>query len=225
MAADIEAFMKAPRRRRLMLWAAALAAIIAVGIWAWPRPHVMFDVPLNIQVLRNEHWYDLTAVAPLSDQDRLLVQSDIPDGLYAALVSFDSQGRLRVLATLSASDPTRVLQYPPAGQLAPMTSLTGTELVLVCVRRSKAITEQELKDLWPRDVTWPTLPDDSVLKLTGKGVDVLAKSRGIGDVDPRDPHADPVSTVCQDLEKLRQSLRRANIDSETGIAVGHQKSP
>jgi len=232
LAADLERYVSRPRR------AALLAGVVAVGLLAWPmwkalqprptpdpvppRPEVRLPVdPLSLRLLRQGEFHELknaqklAGVAPLKRGDELKICAPAPSGLYASLFLIDSTGKVEHLADAA---PGELLSYPPGeGKYNPLDNSSGTEVLLVCWRRSGPVGVEELRALW-EPAPWPALPDVSVLSLDGDGVKVVQGGRTFGTTQS---HSDPEGDVRARLERLRLKLHD-RVDFLTGVAFAHK---
>lgn len=240
LAAQLERFASRPGRRAVLIGVGCAVLLGAVGVAWWqlgkdrgespappagigPRPPPLPENPVSLRLARNGEFRDLPTpsrladVVPLKSGDELQIHARVPDGLSASLFWVDSRGKLRHLAD---GQPGRLLSYPPgAGQFAPLEGEGGTELLLVCWRRSGPATAEELERLWPAGQPWPALGRESVLRLDREAVSIVQKSRSLG--DPRS-RSDPEGEVRQRLEGLRLALWD-QFDHIAGIAFTYQK--
>jgi serine/threonine protein kinase len=232
LAADLERYVARPRR------AALFAGIVAVGLLAWaawkawpvppdpnppqPQPEVRLPAePLSLRLLRHDKYYELkdaqklANLAPLRRGDELKINASAPAGLHASLFLIDSTGKVEHLADAA---PGELLSYPAgAGKFKPLDNRPGTEVLLVCWRRSGPVGVEELRVLW-ESAPWPALPDVSVLSLDGDGVKVVQGGRTFGTTQS---HSDPEGDVRARLERLRLKLHD-RVDFLTGVAFAHK---
>lgn len=92
-------------------------------------------------------------------------------------------------------------------------------MVLLCGRRSGAISEDEMQSLCSGLRSWPTLPSESVLRLTPERVTVEQHGRDLG---PTTGRPNPEGDVRQRLEELRLRLCE-RFDCLEGLAFCHQQ--
>ena len=178
-------------------------------------------VPLRVEVWRNDRWLNVIDATPLADGERVRVRADVPPGYAAKLFLFDAEGNLTGLAELAADHRQQTLEYPGPGQAVPLTGKPGTEVVLVCARRSDPLTLEELRGAWGEEGAWPPLPAKSVLQVTSKGVESLSTGRGFG---PPEELSDAQSVVSRRLEMLQQALDD-KVEALTAIAFPHVRPP
>ena len=236
LAADLEAFVRAPRRRA---WAVAAAAVLlaataaCVAIYAGrsgpasnttdPAKHAAADdagVSLDMRVWNGERYVGLTTAAPLRTGDQFQVRVEASAPVYVGLFLFSSDGKLQLLAE-RRSPSAGPLHFPPdEGQAAPLTGAAGTECLLVCVSRSGRAGLEELQACWGERKPWPALPGESVFHLSPEGVKAVGgRGRGVGTpVDRPDPEGD----VRRRLEALRSRLGE-RFDYFEGLAFAHQE--
>lgn len=230
LAAELEAFAQAPAiSRRLLIGglvvAAAAAALGAYLFWPpapapVPQPTPWDPVPdpdLKVFVKGSERMRDLVRCLPLEEDNRVRIEAGRPAGLHAALLLADSDGGVEVLATAAPGEGEGKIVYPE-GEPLPIKGRPGTDLVLLCARRSGPVDVAALKARLTEVRLWPTLPGLSLLQLGRGGVKVLSTGKGLG--APRGVK-DPQGEVTRRLEKLGVELRRDH-EVVVGLAVAHR---
>ena len=194
MAADLEAAAGGMGRRAVA--AAPVLAIVLGGLF-WlglergrdsleplPRgevPAIRALSPLSVMVWRRNRYRELADAAPLNDADEIRLRGEAPSGLHTALFWVNSSGQLNRLAVAPAHTGHTTVSYPPdEGQAAPLTGPPGTECALLLGRRSGPIDLGDVRALWEGPLSWPALPDASVLRLLPSGVRVEQTGRELG---------------------------------------------
>ncbi len=217
LAERLEAF--AHRPRRLALLAAFVLVLMLSGFawWSypWAAPAATAGEPsLEVQVWRGEQSYRLLDALPLRSGDELQVLGQVPPGLQPALFWFDSEGRLHEmpLEASAASEGTR-FRYPPRPKAVKLKGPPGTEVLLVCARRSGSVEVEEIRRLFA-DRAWPSLPAHALLVLDRRQVRMLG-SRAPGQLTDR-----PASGIVERAEALRSQLA-ARVDVVVAIAFPH----
>jgi serine/threonine protein kinase len=172
---------------------------------------------LTIEVWRDKQFLgDARWMLPLETGDQLVINADLPRGLKAALLWYDTEGRLVELGPMKVS-PGQVTDrwiYPADG-VAPLEGPPGTELVLVCASRGAPVSRDELAGALGMGKPLPALPPDVSIVLNREGVQIR-KVRGLGEAEPSE------STAIRDtLDRLRLKLRDRYILFE-GLAFFHR---
>jgi hypothetical protein len=199
----------------LVVWLAQGAGAPATGTGdAAPRE----PARLTVRVLdRGGRSVEVENSAALRTGTMVRVEGRAPAEAHAALF-LCTGGKLRRLA--SAGPEERSLSYPAApNKAAPLTGPDGTELVLLCVRRSGPIEDEEVGDLLGGLAPLPLLPGMWVLRLGREGVEELQRGRDLG---PPQAWADPAGEVARRLEEVRPGLRE-RFDDFVGLAFAHRR--
>jgi predicted Ser/Thr protein kinase len=234
-----------PTRRGRWLAVAGAAALLALGgvlLWAaWPGGHTTgaadptgaarpearrFELRARVERPPGHPGFvDLTAIAPVLDDDAVRVESVAPAGMHVALFHFKDrkpeEEKLKLLTAAEPADEDRPLSYPEqADKTVTIEGKPGNELVLMVARRSGSITKDDLRDLLAGE--WPQLPAHVVLQMSPREVkarfarrpgdgpedDVLNRltdrSRDFGKLRDR---PDPEGEARRRLEELRTQLR------------------
>lgn len=162
---------------------------------------------------------DLSDALPLRSGDGLEIQGRLPPDAHAALFLFDSEGQLHdlPLARGTSSDAEWVY-FPGQGKAAPLTGPPGTVLLLVCVRQSKPIELEAIRNLFETGRPWPKMQRKlaySLLMLDRQRVYV--PTRGFGAATDT-PEADLLNRA----ETLRTGLAD-RFDDFTGRAFTLQE--
>ncbi len=225
------------RRRWLIGGALTAAAAILVAlapIWgsgeppSRPNPGPASSAvaqlrPLQIQVWldsKRRYTSDLTDAVPLRTGVELRISGMVPAGMYGSLFAVNAEGQVRLLREAAPADAEQELSFPQdPNQSIRLRGPIGTEVVLVCARRAAPVTAAEVQQWWTTSGSWPTLPNDIVLRLLGDAVVRDTKTR---DFDPARDRPDPEGEVRRRLETVRNQLRQ-HVDYFEGVAFPHQK--
>ena len=243
MAADLEAVARParlPAALAIALIALITAVVLATGSWKRITSGPSTGLPaqatsdsavqqalgqcaeesgkpmLSVTVGRKRRLCELTDAVPLRNHDEIRIRASVPPGLYVAMFWSGSDGRLRLLATMDPATTRTTLNYPANERDAsPITGSQGTECVLVCARKDKAIDVDAVQSLWGDPL--PPLPKSSVLRLRPDRVVEEDPSRDLGEPQQR---SDPAGEVSGRLEKVRHQLQQ-QFESFEGIAFAH----
>jgi hypothetical protein len=174
-----------------------------------------------VQVCRGNELFELRDAVPLVTGDRLLVRCDLPRGLHASLFWFDTEGTLTELTPVainSAVSRDQLLYPHPPNGLVPLTGPPGTELVLICARRSGPVDRADLEKLFTRGRPLLPLPRNVVVRwdLDEFRVEML---RGVGK-----PEAGPTGELQELFDAIRRTSPRP-FDFVAGVAFSHQARP
>lgn len=218
MAERLEAFVNRPRRR---LGVALLVLLLMIGafVWWWGPSFSPVaaggDAALEVQVWRGEQSMHLLDALPLHSGDELQVLGRIPRGFEPVLFWFDTEGHLQELElqTTSSGNGTS-FRYPPRGLATKLEGQPGTEVLLVCARRSGRVDAEEIRRLFA-DRTWPLLPIHNLLVLDRRQVRMLG-TRGPGQLTDR-----PNTGIIEQAESLRSRLAE-RMDVIAGVAFPHR---
>ncbi len=219
MAERLEAFAQRPRRFAQI---AVLVLLLILGMlvcWLrpWDSPAVADGEPsLEVQVWRDRQSFRLLDALPLRSGDELQLLGRVPPGFEPALFWFDSEGHFHELpletATAGGGTPFR---YPPRGKAVQLTGPPGTEVLLVCARRSSSVEAASIRDLFA-ERPWPRLPAHTLLLLDRRQVRMLG-SRAPGQLTDR-----PNSGIVEQAESLRTQLA-ARLDLVVAVAFPHHQ--
>jgi hypothetical protein len=250
MARELERF---GGRRRRMLAAAGLAAaamLLALVVWAvWPRggdgvaagngeeeveadPYAQFEPNVEFAVwqVNAGEVLPLNRSVPVYSDDRWQLSGRVPAGMHVSLFTFDSAGRLRKLDRCEVQHGKEADQvyYPSQYFAAPLSDLPGTEVVLLCARRSKPVELEDIADLFEEGSPWPAIPAQAIVRLERQDVKFEHGRQREGTTlaaakSPADEAAFPVG-VRQRAETLRTALAR-RCDYSVGVIFPHEKPP
>jgi hypothetical protein len=241
MAADLEGYLRRPRLLAYAAGGAVGLALLGLAVWLGsgrrdapapggePGPAPSATPPaapeqpgrprLAVRVWQETRYTDVADSLPLQNGDEVQVVAEVAPGLHAALFLFNSAGELERLAAVTPGEQTQTLRYPPdAGKSVPLEGPAGTEVVLVCGRRDRPVSLEELRGVWGEAGRWPELAGQTLLGLERDRVVVVAGGRGFGAAQDR---ADPEGEVRRRLETLREALR-GRFDWFEGLAFGHR---
>lgn len=238
LAAELEAAARGPGgTARLVLAGGALAVAALLGL-AWlssapgPRgpnlpappagrqPLLPAGRSLSVRVWTDDGYRDLAPVAPLRTGDELQVRADVPAGFYASLFLFGSTGQIELLAGKGPEGPPSPLRYPAEPDKAvPLEGPEGTELLLVCGRRSGRVGVDEVRAAWGQEGRWPALPGLTILRMQPDRVVVEQSGKGLG--APKD-RPDPEAEVRRRLDELRRRLHD-RFEYVEGLAFAHRQ--
>jgi predicted Ser/Thr protein kinase len=229
LAADLRVWL---HRRWLIGGSIAAGGLFLLGLTAFgprdqrppamptPPTHaaVVRPDPLTVRVWRTNRYIDMPDPTPLHNGDQVRIRAAIPAEMHGSLFAVNAAGLVALLRDVPPADAVQELTFPASeGQAVPLGGPPGTELVLVCGRRSGRVTVAELQRWW--NEPWPALPEASVLRLERERVVVEQKGRDFG--APRD-RPDPEGEVRRRLEELRGRLL-GQVDYFEGLAFAHQK--
>ena len=224
-AEELERFVRRPHViRRVLLAAAAILLVGAVGLWFATRPAATPVLPaapnapeLLIQVARGDAYLDLRSALPLkTETDRVQIVAKVPAGFEGVLFHVDTRGKVKQLAAhASPADAFTRLVFPGEGGQAPFDPGTsGTEFVLLCA----APTPEDLDGL--DDLVGSLIP--ALPKLPLKVTVWLNRDEPQRQSSPFGlAKADPVAQVEAKLDLLRQRLRQKRIPVMVGVAFAH----
>lgn len=238
LASDLESYLHRRPRMRILIASACtlLVLVIGVAIWAGKRVSGPGDSPLasiisgaspliesahpklSVEILRRERFIDIADAAPLTSGDKLRIRLAIPVGSFVSLFLIDGQGHVRELVAPSSRSHSQMIAYPPlAEKVVPLTGPAGTEVLLACAARDRAVTRESLAPFLESQTPWPKLPAMAILKLENDKVTTAQAARGFGDpIDASDPEAD----VRARLERLGRQL--SGCETRLGIAFSHE---
>jgi eukaryotic-like serine/threonine-protein kinase len=258
LADELEAFLARPRRRRMLL-GIGLGIVLLAGLTLFlgrqtapaPRPAEESAPCLAVHVWRGKGYLDVEKAIPVRTGDKVRIEATVPEGLFATLFVRSSEGKLLELSRLRTEAEPGQLSDPLDPNVATLlVGPAGTELVLLCARRDRPVTLEEMEPLgaWQ---TWEDLPPESVLRMTSMGVRVLGLNPSLsgklnqpdpqeieneereeiimklkGGTRPRGPQVNqpnPEGNVKRKLELLRKRL--VGMDLIEGLAYGHSSAP
>lgn len=219
MARRLEAFAARPRRRLGIAVLVLLLMMAALLCWWSPwtsSAAASGEAALEVQVWRGQQSYHLLDALPLRSGDELQVLGRVPLGFEPVLFWFDTEGRLQelTLQTKTSGDST-TFRYPPQGLATKLEGPPGTEVLLVCARRSGRIDATEIREMFA-DRAWPQLPIHALLTLNRRQVRLLG-ARAPGQLTDR-----PNSGIVEQAEALRSRLA-AHLDLVAAVAFPHQR--
>lgn len=224
LAADLQRYAAARRYRSYLLATAAVILLLGVGLWNLlrdPDPRHDRGLPghsrppapeatrvtrgpaLQVAVWNADRYLDLHEVAPARTGDQLQITAHVPAGLFASLFLWTSEGQLRSLGRIDATQGAQTLRYPRSAEhAAPLIGPAGTEMLLVCADDERWVSEQELAAAL-RDKQL-ALSGAAVLRLNERGV--VWESRG-RDLGPDVARANPSGQDEQQLAELGRILQ------------------
>jgi hypothetical protein len=179
-------------------------------------PHGPQDL---VRVYRQDQVVDLKNAVPLETGDRLVIRCNLPRGLHASLYWFDTEGKLSELTPVAvrSAGAQDQLVYPPKG-VVPLNGPPGTEVVLICARRSGRVGQMEVEKLFTSGYPLPQLPRQAVVRWDQDDLRVEL-SRGVGA-----PEASPIKDVQECFEKIHGTSRK-QFDFVAGVSFRHQDRP
>jgi tRNA A-37 threonylcarbamoyl transferase component Bud32 len=219
LARDLDSFVRRPRRLALAGAILCVAAASALGWARWPEP--TFSSNVELQVFRGQTVIrKLAGALPLRTGDRVVVRCPVAHGSRAAIFWLDSGGHLTALSPtgIEPGKEADIVVYPAMGR-APLIGAPGTELVVVCARRSGTIQTEEAAGLIATVPQLPNLPSKIGVRLSRSSTELLGDRGPLGN-----PELDSVDAVCDALERLRRRLRE-KYDFIEGIAFPHVAAP
>jgi eukaryotic-like serine/threonine-protein kinase len=180
------------------------------------RPTVSKGAQYLVQVCRADQIFDLKDAVPLVTGDLLVIRCDLPRGLHASVFWFDTDGKFTELIPVAVSslDTSDQLLYPPQG-MVPLTGPPGTELVLICARRSAPVGREDVERLFAGVQTLPPLPTRAVVRWDRDELKIDL-SRGVGA-----PQRSLIGDI-QDLFAKIQRTSRTQFDFVAGVSFAHQ---
>jgi hypothetical protein len=188
------------------------------GLGRLDAPH---GPPYLVQVCRNDEFVELLDAIPLVTGDRLLVRCDLPRGLDASLFWFDTEGKFTELAPVAvnpAGSRNQLLYPPPPNSVVPLTGPPGTEVVLICARRSGPFARADVEKLFTSGRPLLPLPKRVVVRWDLDEFRVES-SRGVGA-----PEAGPTGEIRDLFDAIRRSSPTP-FDFVAGVAFSHQPRP
>jgi hypothetical protein len=219
---------QAPFRREAFAITLILGALLALlGFWKlWNRTAPLNGaepgaIPSLIEIHRGGRVLDdLSSALPLVTGDRLRIVCEVPHGLEATAFWLDAQGQLEELSPMALLRGERSdrLVYPRPEHSKDVVALkgsAGTDLLLVCARRSGKIERHEVGTAFATGQPLPELPEQTFLTLSSGEVRVRSQ-RGLGV-----PEKSSVADLRDRLEAIRQTLR-GRYDFVAGLAVPHR---
>jgi serine/threonine protein kinase len=236
----LEDFARPVDRRWILVGAAACIAVILFAITFFTRSpqfslsfeHLKF-VPapiaentlkgeLKVSVWVGEKYVPLPEPAPLRNGAKIRVESIVPPGMHAVLVNVDSAGKIAILSRLQPQEQPTPLSFPEKNKKAGVLNGTeGTELFFLIARPGEPIDLSEITPYLDAAKPWQTLPDTSVLQLTGTKVKVILPGGNFREFTEIVDQADPEGEVKTSLEKLGKRL--SDIFPEVlGVAARHK---
>jgi hypothetical protein len=227
LARDLERYLR--RRKLVALWGVVLLLLSGVAFGAWRLGHgtsaPAAETPEQPQLLVSrvqrsirgtQEVLDTKAALPLRNGDRVRIGCDLPHGLNAALYLLDTEGRLTRL------EPTRLapgqqrdqLLYPAEG-VVPIEGSPGTELFVVVAVKGATVPTQAIERAFANLGPLPPLPPQTSVLFTRERTEVQG-TRGVGA-----PESDPLSSVQDSLDRLRQRLAES-VEFVAGAALAHE---
>ncbi len=183
-----------------------------------PSATVVAAPDLTVEAWESDRFRCLPECAPLRTGDQLRIVAKIPPGMYYSLFLLDSEGQFQALQEGRAGEEPLELRYPATGKAVPLIGPPGTELVVLCGRRSGGVKLSDLRGAHAGNQRLPALPGLSVLWLDRRGVSVLQRGRSFG--VPADL-PDPETAVRDVLESFHHRLA-AQTDFFEALAFSHQ---
>jgi hypothetical protein len=222
------------RARQRPFWREAFAMILILGalsallgFWKFgnrtapPNGTEPAAIPTLIEIHRGSRVLDdLSGALPLVTGDRLRIVCDVPHGLEATAFWLDAHGQLEELSPLAVLGGDRAdrLVYPRPERGKDVVALkgsAGTDLLLVCARRSRKIERAEVGTALATGQPLPDVPEQTFMTLSNDEVRVRSR-RGLGA-----PEMSSVAEVRDRLEAIRRRLG-GRCDFVAGLAVPHR---
>jgi serine/threonine protein kinase len=178
-------------------------------------PHGLQDL---VQVCREDQLFELRDAIPLVTGDKLFIRYDLPRGLHASLFWFGSEGTLAELTPVAvnpAGTRDQLLYPPPPNAHVPLTGPSGTELVLICARRSGPIARAEVEKLFKCGRPLSPLPRRVAVRWDRDEFRVES-SRGVGAPEPG-----PTGEIRDLFDAIRRTSPKP-FDFVAGVAFPHQ---
>jgi hypothetical protein len=188
-----------------------LAAGVAGGWWlqrtlmpaASGKPMEQTDFQVRVWRAQGEY-RPLGQALPARTGDELQVRFRVPAGMHVSLFVVNGGGELQRVQSYPPAAAAYEAVYPGPEQTSKLDPPAGTELLLICGRPDRAVTEEELRPLWEAEGGWPALePVRRLLRLRADGVaEEGEKPRDLGERRQR-----PEGTVVRRLDRFRQRLQ------------------
>lgn len=225
LALELETFLRRPRL--LCFWGLVAAMLLVIvgflsfsgGLSSNRETSPKITAPsLAIRVWGAERYQELVDRVPLRTGDELEIRFTIPAGLHATMFLRSSDGGLKKLCSVAATDTTQQIRFPERkSQSVPLTGAPGTEFVFVATRRKAPIRIEDVRLLFQSESPWPALPGASVLRLGPGGVTIDQRDRGFG--TPKD-RPDPQGAIVTKMEEVVQRGQQHFVFLE-GVAFSH----
>ncbi len=213
MADALERFASPPTRRR---WLAAVGLGLVVAMWPPFPPLALPDVAAKASFLaarsshagKHERFADLSDVVPISNEDLLRIEANLPPEfeqvavfVYSGDVGWQRVGDSRVL--VSRQEASLQVRVPASdGTRFQLKAPRGVCLILICARRHGPIEPPELKPLFGDIGDWPELPEDDSCVAFDKKQTWLPNARGAEFSDaPEKPIIERVEAVRREMAK------------------------
>jgi serine/threonine protein kinase len=220
----LEAAIRAPR---WPWWAGAAAVFLACVTIGWLvgkhgsepalKPETR-SASIGVRVWKGkEDVRDLIRALPVRTGDQVQLYGRVPAGMHAAFFSIDSEGQIKLMSQFAAQDKDREVAYPET-QSAAIKEPARTELFLLCARRKKPVSLEEITRAWPEG-PWPAMPATRSIRMSADHVVFEGPiERGID--DPGGPPR-PELVVERRQEAFRQRLLEI-ADVFGGLAFSHR---
>jgi eukaryotic-like serine/threonine-protein kinase len=211
LATALKAAIHRPRWRKVAA-AALLFFCAGAGGWLLGQPARHVSGANNQSVLKVRVWRPTTGYIPLSEAapvrtgDELQARFQVPAGLHVGLFAVDGQGRLSLLQQYVPQAAATELVWPMPGNTETLDRTTGTDMLLVCGRAEKPISELELAAIWGGAVPWKAFDSPQrLLRLKPDGVaEEGERTRGFTGTRHARPESDD---VIQRLDGFRERLK------------------
>ena len=228
-AAAVERAVRPPRWLPVLVGLGGVLLLALAGWSAWarfqapslpvPAEPVRSIIQVEVWNDRAERYRNLLYCLPLRTGDELRIRTARPAGHHVALLWRDSTGHWCAPRTITADSTETELTYPgDPGKSVALRGASGTELLLVCGRRSRPIQAERLANLLNGEKVWPALPPLSLLRLDSEHAWAEHTGRAPGKVRDR---PDPEGEVVRRLDALRLQLRD-EFDFLSGLAFRHE---
>ena len=200
-----------------------LLAALAFKPWSERTVKPLALVPEDqdlVHILGRDRPSNLQEALPLKNGDQLWVSCKVPHGTRPSMFWLDSEGVVTELTPEVVTGETAdSLRYPPSGanDLVRLQGPPGTEFVLVCARRDKPVTRQEIEALLGAGRWLPALPEKVILLMRSDGVEPTGPS-GLRSISG--PVASDLSSALSPL-RILQSKLRSETSFLSGIAFPH----
>jgi hypothetical protein len=138
---------------------------------------------LRIQVWQEDQSHEILEAIPLRSGDDLQITWQLPEGLFATLFWFDTEGKLHELDKIDPrqTDATNLV-WPEPGKSSVLVGPPGTEVIFLCANSARCPTADDIRAVIDGGGPWPELSGESFIEF-GRGVAAKHRPRlrGPGD--------------------------------------------